>query len=259
MAGGYVAPSGDGLAVWAESLRALSERLSELELPTGTSVNSLVAQVQEAIADIGTTVEAWLDANAYTSAEIDAKVASPGAIAPTTVTASGSVTSGGNVSIGGQLNCLDAYGFDITYTRRTAWWGNDGRAGYASSSRTKKTNIIPAEFDVAALLSVQDYSFFYRAEIARRTQMRIDGTDLDYRPKREFGLMAQDLDAAGFGAFVYHDAEGNPEGIEYSMLTVPLLATARVHDTQITELRADVTALAATVAALAKQMESFNG
>jgi hypothetical protein len=262
MGNGYGPPPGDQYEILAEALRGLARRLSELEIPTGTSVNSLVNQVQLAIANIDTTVNASIAANSYTKSQIDTKIASPGNISPGNVTASGfgsfggagtfggagsfggTLSATGALSTGGQFNCLDAYNFDITYTRRTAWLGNDGRLGFASSSRDKKTDIRLAEIDVDAFISLQPNSFFYRAEIARRTRLRIN-EGIDYVPAREIGLMAEDLDAAGFGAFVYYDEDGNPEGIEYSMLTVPLLAVARQQASLISDLTARVAALEA--------------
>lgn len=134
----------------------------------------------------------------------------------------------------------NAYNFDITYTRRTAWWGNDGRAGYASSSRRKKTAIKPAdEATLLALLDVEPKAFRYRAEILRRTALRINKGE-DYVPAVELGLIAEELDAAGLGFFVYHDEDGQAEGIEYGMLTVALLAIARRQRDEIAEIRRDI-------------------
>jgi hypothetical protein len=267
MGNGYTAPRGDQLEVIADALRGLARRISELETPTGTSVNSLVQQVQLAIANIDTTVNASIAANSYTKSQIDTKVASPGNISPGNVTASGfgnfggagtfggagsfagTLSATGALSTGGQFNCLDAYNFDITYTRRTAWLGNDGRLGFASSSRDKKTSILPADFDIPALLTVGQYSFFYRAEIARRTQLRIE-EGIDYVPRREIGLMAEELAAAGYEELVYFDDSGKPEGIEYSMLTVPLLAAVSQLAEDRTADQALISDLTARVAAL---------
>lgn len=93
MAGGYRAAEGDEYEVLSAALQALSARLSELEAPTGTSLNSLVAQVQQAIADINTTVIAAINSTSYDAATIDAKIASPGTIAPVDVNASGSLVT----------------------------------------------------------------------------------------------------------------------------------------------------------------------
>jgi hypothetical protein len=268
MGNGYVKPRGDQMEVLADALRGLARRIAELEAPTGTSVNSLVDQVQQAIANINTTVNAAIAANSYTKTQIDTKIASPGNISPGNVTASGfgsfggagtfggagsfagTLSATGALSTGGQFNCLDAYNFDITYTRRTAWLGNDGRLGFASSSRDKKTSILPADFDIPALLAVGRYSFFYRAEIARRTQLRIAGIDLDYRPQREIGLMAEELAAAGYEELVYFDEDGKPEGIEYSMLTVPLLSAVSQLAQDRAADRALITDLSARLAVL---------
>ncbi len=81
MSGGFRSPPGDQYEAIVEALRGLGERLSELETPTGTSMNSLVDQVQLAIANINTTVNAAISANSYTKTQIDTKIASPGAIA----------------------------------------------------------------------------------------------------------------------------------------------------------------------------------
>lgn len=249
MSGGYIAPSGDELAALADALQALAVRLSELEQPTGTSLNSLVDQVQQAIADIDTTVTASITANSYTKSQIDSKIASPGAIAPSTV------------AVGGALTCLDAYGFDITYTRRTAWWGNDGRAGYASSSREKKTAIRPALIDVESFLSIEPKWFEYKAQHAwKQIAAELPEDDPrynpDYRVPTELGLIAEELVEAGHGDSVFFAENGSPEGIEYSMLVVPLLATARHLYAENVALKADHADLAARVSALESSREN---
>lgn len=219
------APVGDIDRI-AYDLGKIRARLDLLEAPSGTQAYRAVEKLTALVDDIQAQLDDYIANDAYTKAQVDAKVASPGAIAPSSVNASGSLTVGGATQLNGTLRVPDAYGFDITYTRRTAWWGNDGRAGYASSSATKKCAIRPADIDPNAVLTLEPRSFYYRREIERRTQMRIDGLG-DYVPKREVGLLAQELDALGLGWLVYYDEGGNAEGIEYSMLTVALLAVAR--------------------------------
>lgn len=220
-----------------DELDDLSSRLRTLEAPSGEALGSTVAKLTALVANIQAQLDAWT-ATRYTNATIDAKDAVVSAsIGPAIAgVLAGNVTVGGQLNVGGALVVPNAYGFDITYTRRTAWWGNDGRAGYASSSRDKKTSIRPAdEKKLLALLDVGIFDFFYRAEIARRTSKRINDGE-DYMPARELGMMAQDLEAAGLGFFVYHDENGKPEGIEYSMLTVALLAIARGQRDDIADL-----------------------
>lgn len=205
-----------------DTLDDYERRIRTLEAPSGEALGNTVAKLAALVADIQAQLDAYL-AGRYTNSQIDSKDAAVQAqISPSINDA-----LAGNVSIGGELRVPNAYNFDITYTRRTGWWGNDGRAGYASSSRRKKTAIRPADEEaLAALLDVEPKSFRYRAEIARRTAKRIN-EGADYVPAIELGLIAEELDEVGLGFFVYHDEDGRPEGIEYGMLTVALLAIAR--------------------------------
>ena len=205
-----------------DTLDDYEERLRTLEAPGGEALSSTVAKLQALVANIQAQLDAWTSTR-YTNATIDTKDANVAAQINPAIAA----TLAGNVGIGGALNVPNAYATDITWTRRTAWWGNDGRAGYASSSRRKKTAIRPADEEaLAALLDVEPKSFRYRAEVARRTAKRIN-EGADYVPAVELGLIAEELDEVGLGFFVYHDEDGQPEGIEYGMLTVALLAIAR--------------------------------
>lgn len=230
-----------------DELDGISERLQRLEAPSGEALSSTVAKLQDLVADIQTTLDQYM-ASRYTNAQIDSFIAgrAPAAhghdqadISGTwtkDVSTNGSGFFGGNFQANGEARFPNAYNTDITYTRRTAWWGNDGRAGYASSSRRKKTAIKPADVNMLRrLLEVEPKAFRYRAEISRRTRLRIN-EGVDYMPAVEIGLIAEELDAAGLGAFVYHDEEGTAEGIEYGMLTVALLAIARDHEQRIAEL-----------------------
>lgn len=219
-----------------DRLNDYEERLRTLEAPSGEALSSTVAKLQALVANIQAQLDAWV-AGRWDNATIDARIAAPPF----------SVSVAGNISTSGFLFTPAGYGFDITYTRRTAWLGNDGRLGYASSSREKKIGIRPADEDrLARLLDIIPVSFFYRAEIARRTRLRINNGE-DYVPEREVGLIAEDLDDAGLHEFVIYDEHGKPEGIEYGMLTVALLAVERAQRAEIAELRADVAEIRAHV------------
>jgi len=218
-----------------DTLDGYEARLRTLEAPSGESLNSTVAKLQALVTNIQAQLDVY-NASRYTNAAIDAKDAVVNANIGTTIAS----TLAGNVTVGGAFYAPNAYGFDITYTRRTGWWGNDGRAGYASSSRRKKTAIRPAdESQLLALLDVEPKAFRYRAEILRRTALRINAGE-DYVPAVELGLIAEELDAAGLGFFVYHDEDGQAEGIEYGMLTVALLAIARRQRDELAEVRRDI-------------------
>lgn len=241
MGNGYGAPQGDDFSVIIGMLQELSRRLSELETPTGTSVNSLVTQVQQALANITATVNAAISANSYTKTQIDSKIASPGAITPTTVTTSSDLV------VGGQAKVPDSVSYVITAVRRAVWVeDSNGRLGNTSSSRRFKRDIKPADIDVAAFLSINAFWFHYIAEVRKRDDPTFeDYVGPDYVVPSEFGLMAEDLHEAGLTYWVYYDADGLPEGVNYTMLVVPLLATARAERDARLDLEARVAALEA--------------
>jgi hypothetical protein len=223
-----------------DELDDVQRRLRILEAPSGESLGNTVAKLSALVADIQAELDAYL-AGRYTNSQIDAKDAAvQNNIIPT-------ISGAGSLTINGVLYNPPAYNFDITYTRRTAWLGNDGRLGYASSSRDKKIGIEPAdETRLARLLDIVPQSFYYRADIARRTRLRIN-EGIDYTPEREVGLIAEDLHDAGLHEFVIYDETGKPEGIEYGMLTVALLAVERAQRAEIAELRAGMAELRAHV------------
>lgn len=223
-----------------DELADISDRLRTLEAPSGEALSSTVAKLQGLITDIQAQIDAWA-ATRWTNAQITAQINS-------TI----SSTLAGNVLIGGEFRAPNSYNFDITYTRRTAWLGNDGRLGYASSSRDKKIGIRDADEErLARLVDIVPKSFYYRAEIARRTRLRInDGAD--YTPEREVGLIAEELHDAGLQEFVIYDEHGKPEGIEYGMLTVALHAAVRLERAQREALAADVAELRAHLGLVSK-------
>jgi hypothetical protein len=214
-------------------LDSYADRLRTLETPSGEALSNTVATLQALVTDIQAQLDAYI-AGKYTNAQIDAKDAAVQAnILPT--------LAANNVTVGGAFYNPPGYSFDITYTRRTAWLGNDGRLGYASSAMAGKTAIRPAELDTDALLDLEPRSFIYRREVARRTSLRIN-EGVDYRPAREVGLLAHEVDKVA-PWLVYHDDDGNAEGVEYSMLTVALLAAARNERRARLELEARVAKL----------------
>lgn len=215
-------------------------RLAALETPTGTSINSLVAQVQQAIANINTTVNAAISANSYTKTQIDSKIASPGNIGP------------GNVTVGGQLLDPDAASYNITGGRLTVWVETaTGRFGNTSSSRRYKQDIEDAAIDGAAVLGVVPYRFHYIDEIRKRDDPTFDGyVGPDYVVAEEYGFMAEDLHAAGLDPWVYFDKQGLPESVNYTMFVVPIVAGLRMLATDRDALRGRVDALEADMAAV---------
>lgn len=247
MAGGYTAVSGDQYEVLVDALRRLGERLAELETPTGTSMNSLVDQVQQAIADINTTVSTAISANSYTQAQINSRISAP----PYAVSTSSDLT------VGGQFKAPDVASFVITGTRYAVWVETaTGRQGNTISSRRYKTNERPANIDPLAVLSLEPKVFHYIAELRKRDDPDFEEyVGPEYVVADEYGFMAEDLHDAGLTHLVYYVPDENgdprPHSVDYVMFAVTLLAAVR----HLADQQSDVASLREEVARLRALIE----
>lgn len=225
MSGGYGAPSPAGIGVIARQFEEQARRLAEAETVTGTSMNSLVQQVQEAIAEIGTTIDAWLNANSYTKAQIDNLVANPGNIAP------GNVTASGQIYAAGKLRSASVWGNILSVDYRVVYVSNPtGELGHVPSSLRYKTCVKPAQLDLDAVLGLELQTFKYKQAIEAYGSVEAAPTEL--------GLIAEEVDAAGLGYLVYRGESGEVDGVAYERLALPLLAIVQYQQRQIDELRA---------------------
>lgn len=208
-----------------DTLDEYEARLRTLEAPSGEALGSTVAKLQALVANLQATLDGWTS-SFYVNGQIDAKDAAvAGSIGPTIAAA-----LAGNVTVGGAFYSPNAYATDITWTRRQGAVGNDGRFGYVPSSRRKKTAIVAADEErLRALLDVEPKTFRYRAQMGAGD---------------ELGLIAEELDEAGLRELVYYDETGTPEGIEYGMLSVPLLAIFRGQRGELADVRREIADLA---------------
>ncbi|GIT80170.1 hypothetical protein LLS1_18390 [Leifsonia sp. LS1] len=210
-------------------LEDLRRQLREL----GPSIADAFAPV---IADLQETIEDTIEANYYnktqTDSQIAAKVANPGAIAPTTVSASGAVTSlstisGAGVSSsagmsatgdmtatgahrGADVYATNAPTFNITATRVAGWWESaTGRGGTASSSERFKTEIEAVGLDhLRAILSIDVVHFSYIDEVRKRDDSTFEGyVGPDYHVATNIGAIAERLHEAGLWEFVVYERE----------------------------------------------------
>jgi len=217
MGNGYPIIQPDELSQFKASLEGVARRLRELERPTGSQLNDTVQQLQDLV---------------------------DGLIAQTNVNVSGNVTAGGNVTAtSGYFFTPAGYAFDITYTRRASWLGNDGRVGWASSSAEAKTNIRDADIDPLKILEIAARSFNYRAEIAKRDDPENEQYDPDYHVALEFGAIAEELDALGLWQVVIYEDHQKPVGIHYELLGLLAIQAIRHVWTQQQKLSADVAAI----------------
>lgn len=165
--------------------------------------------------------------------------------AATTMTAGGQVQgatlrSTGNTSVGGALAVTgdinvtgDIYtphgrATPVTSGYVGAWLNVDGRLGATASSVFVKQDFEPANTAalVDALYHVALVRFRYIAAVEQFGDAAVS----------ELGSIAQYFVACGLGEYVFNDADGNPQGINYERLTIPLIAVVQDLDARLKAL-----------------------
>lgn len=222
MGGGYSPPSGDGSAPVVKAIADTRRQLRDVQRPPGDRLISLLKQVQQTLANIvsqvNTVATAWMVANSYTKAQIDSKIASPGAITPTNVTASGTVSSAGAFVSPGSRATIVTVGFVNAYL------DGSGVLGYQPSTRSVKKDLEPIPE------SYQDALMAVTPQVGRYVW------DDDDSPLKMF-LIAEDVQEAGFGPDVVPlDEDGNAATVNSQNLIPALLAIIQRQEARITAL-----------------------
>lgn len=219
MGNGYPAVPADDLAVFRHIVDQIQRRLRELEALDGSQVYDTLATLTDLVNNLATEI---------------ANVSSSGA------TWHGPVSSGsGNITTtSGYIFTPAGYGYDITYTRRAAWLGNDGRLGWASSSREHKTKIRHARLDPLAILEIAPRLFNYKAEVEKHAD------DPEYKVATEFGAIAEEVHDLGLWEVVVYE-DGKPVGLHYDLIGLLAVEAAKYVWGQHQLLEARVAALEA--------------
>jgi hypothetical protein len=177
----------------------------------------------------------------YTKAQVDALLAAitiaASQIVSGTVTRDVSNSSTSSTNIGGTngtitnittdlITSLATRNRTITTNYAGLWIDGTGVIGIVPSTLASKKNIEDWDFDVESFLNVSPKTFLYKTE--------------DDNASLHVGLIVEDLIAAGLEELIIYrpDDKGNvtPQGIEYSLLAVPLLAVVRKQEEKIKNL-----------------------
>lgn len=132
-----------------------------------------------------------------------------------------------------------------TYLKTTSAGANvyvaaDGALVRSSSARKYKTDIQDADNDYGEkLIEFAPQKWIDKAEKKRYE----DDPDKNKKPGYYYGLIADDLDAAGLDMLVNYGAEGQVEGINYDRLAVALLPVIKSLKDQVAILKKQVKAL----------------
>lgn len=225
---GYPSAPGDEWERFFKEIAEIKRRLSEMERPDGSQTAQLVQQLFDLI---------------------------NGVLEQTDVNVSGNVLAGGvgqfggagsfgsNLTIGGYLFTTAGYAYDITYTRRAAWLGNDGRLGYASSSLDKKILVDDVDLpDPQTILEIADCYYVYKAEVAKRDDPEHPEYDPNYKVHLEYGHIAQWLHEAGLWQAVVYE-NGEPVAVHDNVLAGFAIRAAKFVWQEHQKLEQRVTAL----------------
>ena len=112
------------------------------------------------------------------------------------------------------------------------------RIALVTSKRAAKRDIVTADLDDERVLSLREVRFRDRAEVA-------EDPDAGYH----LGLIAEEVEEAGFEELVSRDEHGDVQSVNYSRLAVALLPVVRRQRDALAALEARVAALEATSSA----------
>jgi hypothetical protein len=235
----YRTPPGDGIQPIVDEFKKLERRIRELERPSGTSIGSLVAQVQAKLVDLSAAVIAAT--NTYLSS---------GTVNMTNISASGNVTSSGTVSAATALKSSGAAATNlgsIPGNRQYVWQiydgANVGLYGYAPSSITTKTNLEQVPYSAESFLRCAAYLYEYKDQVAVRDDPDSEYYNPIYDVPQEVGYMAEHLIENGLQTFVTM-RDGEPIGIDYAAFgAVGMNVIGRAHDRELAQIRARLLAL----------------
>jgi hypothetical protein len=214
----YPTPPGDGMAPIVDEFRKLARRISELERPSGTSIGSLVAQVQAALVDLNAAVIAATD-----------NYLSSGTVNVTNLTASGTLNGVGGVK------SVDVYNRLVSGSPyKVQYVDSSGQMGYVPSSRRYKRDIVAAELDVRTIMAnIRVVTFRYINAVASQ----------EYVAPTEWGVIAEEIHDLGLTWLVDYNEKGQPDGVKHERFAILLIMNAQEQQSQIDDLDARLSSI----------------
>lgn len=147
---------------------------------------------------------------------------------------------GGNTSVTNKIVNTYAYNNGVTTPRAALYVSSAGVYGFASSTVRVKQDVVAANLDAEAILSVTPKYFRYIQAVE----------ELGDAAPVEVGFIAEELLEAGLDKYVFFDDEGLPKGVHYEFYVTALQTVARSQATQISELQSNLTSALARLDAL---------
>lgn len=234
--GAYPTPPGPGMALIADAFKDQKRQTREGQRPGGTNIAKVVQRVETLVLEVKATLQniygmvaEAIAAQSMTTAQINQKVASPGDIAPGNVAATGNMSAGGSLSVGGALRAPSVPTTILTSSYFATYATTvDGTLGHVPSSAQFKRDMRPTALDPLTILNAEIVDFRYKAEV------ELHGDDAPFI----IGGIAEQFHAAGLGAFVSYDENGDPFGIAYERLALGVIPLLQQLNARVAELEA---------------------
>lgn len=225
-----------------------SRRFERIERTVRENQASIADTVRPIVTELGKTIEDKLAAGFYTREQADAamaaRVAAPGAIAPTSVTATGAVSVGtsltvtgagsvgGTLQAGGRLTAnvgMTSTGVranQVVFDYVAMYVDRDGNFGYAPSTMATKSLLRNFTVDLDHWLTLIPKVFFYKDDPTQTEQLGLYA-ELVVRREPMLGI---------------YDEQHRLRGIRYELLGVVALALIQAHVAETRAFRDDVLA-----------------
>ncbi len=140
-----------------------------------------------------------------------------------TSSTTGTATIGGNANVAGDVFVPNSFAAVTGYT--VGYINGDGRLSKGASAARFKQDFEPV--DNAPLAEAMFRATLLRFHLIAAVEELGDGATL------EIGLLADYLETIGLTEFVYRDENGEPLGIQYERLTIPLIAAVQNLDARL--------------------------
>lgn len=262
---GYDVPDADRLGPIIDRIKQIEQDLKDLQRPTGTSIGSLVEQVQAALANITTTVTNAIAQQSYTRQQIIDRIAEPstgvaadGPVSGTTLASQYQLTVGTNVTAGGDGSFAGngSFGAALTVTGNgrvngTLEAGGILKADAGMTSIDVRNHIVGSSYagvwvNGDGRLGISPSSRRYKKNITTWTkdptpllQLRavmFRYTEQETSDPRQIGFIAEELEGLGFSEFIFYDEDGEVQGLNYDRMTVALLMLAQHQEDRLSAL-----------------------
>lgn len=217
-------PDDESFGVMKRDRAEMSRRVDDLERTDGSQIIGVWERIKALVAGIDATVQAAIAAYSYTRAQIESL--SWLGVLPPGKGGTGTTNAANNIfTSGGPWNVI--YGKTAT-----------GELGHAPSLRELKRDIRAAFFgegtlDPLALLDFPVLTYRFKDDVADRGDDAIP----------QYGLIAEDLEDAGFEPLLIRDADGNLFGIAYDriwMMHHEILRAQQAHIDDLSRRVADL-------------------